>query len=183
MTTFIVTPTNVNYIQSLFRDPYTGRWTIPILTYNLDYTTPYYKEADPLNDDPAYRNRVIDNIYMRLTEKWLYKDPMFRGLAKYFVVNVENNKGTITLITDPNRTTDTSKLSDQDVMYIFKYIDKYLITRKFVKKVLKEYINKTRMKWYDIFNNIDDVKSVLRKHIKKLILSTIYELQETKNKK
>jgi len=180
MTTFIVTPTNVDYIQSLFRDPHTGKWTIPILTYNLDYVNPYYKESDPLNDDPSYRNRVVDNIYMRLTEKWLYKDPLFRELGKYFIVNVENGKGNITLINSLDKKTDTSKLTNQDMLYIFKYINKYFISKKFVKKTLKDYINLTHMKWYDIFNNIDNVKSDLRKKLKKLIVSTIYELQSVK---
>ncbi len=37
MSEFIVTPTNVDLLESLFRNPLTGKWTIPFLTFNTGY--------------------------------------------------------------------------------------------------------------------------------------------------
>jgi len=84
MSDFIITPTNVEYLDYLFKNPITGKWTIPILTFNTGYINPYYNDTDPLNDDPKYQKRVIEHFYMRLVEKWLYKDTVFRNLIKYF---------------------------------------------------------------------------------------------------
>lgn len=177
MSTFIMTPTNVDYLESLFRDPVTGKWYIPVLTFDTRIVNPYYREADPLNDDPSYQARVVNHFYTRLTEKWLYKEPMFRSLLKYFQVEKSGNKGTVSLVANEDRLSDIKNFSEEDIMHIFKYIEKYFITERFVKKVLKEYISVTHAKWYDLFNNTDTLKDLFRHKLKKLIISTIYELQ------
>lgn len=177
MSSFIVTPTNVDYIESLFRDPLTGKWFIPFLTFNTGIGNPYYSEADPLNEDPKYQKRVSKHFLMKLTEKWLYKDPSFKSLLKYFKVEKKGDKGIVSLIDDPDKVSDTAKFSKEDRMYVYKYIEKYFITRRFIEKILRSFVNTTHIKWYDLFNNNDTIKDLFRHKLKKLIVSTIYELQ------
>ena len=181
MTEFLVTPTNVDLIESIFRNPITGRWTIPVLTFNTKYLNPYFGEIDPLNDDPSYQKSLIDHFYLRLTEKWLYKEPIYLGLLKYFDVNINGNEGTVSLISDPDRPIDLA-VNEKYSRHILKYIEKHFITRRFIEKVLIQYIKNTRIKWYDLFHNIDTLKNLFAHKLKKLIISTIYEAHMEKDK-
>jgi hypothetical protein len=175
MSSFVLTPTNVDYLESLFYDPITGQWFVPTLVYNTAYISPFFKESDPLNEDPRYQDKVIDHFWIKLTEKWLYKDPIFTSLLKYFHVTKEGETGKITL-NNVNEKTDIEKLTESDKMHILKYIEKFFITRRFVEKVLREYVNSTHIKWYDLFNNSSTIKDLLKHKLKNLIESTRYEL-------
>jgi len=62
--------------------------------------------------------------------------------------------------------------------YIFRYVEKVFITKKFIDKILRQYVNTTHIKWYDLFNNTDAIKDFFAYKLKKLIVSTIYELQD-----
>lgn len=180
MSDFIITPTNVDFLESIFRNPITGRWTIPILTFNTNYVNPYFGEIDTLNDDPRYQKNVVDNFYTRLTEKWLYKKPVFKSLLKYFRVDKNGSEGRVQLIADPDKISELNT-DEQYQKHVFKYIEKYFITRHFVDKVLRQYVRTTHIKWYDLFHNTDTVKDLFAHKLKKLIISTIYELQYRKN--
>lgn len=179
MSEFIITPTNVDFLESIFRNPITGRWTIPILTFNTKYVNPYFGEIDPLNDDPRYQKQVIDNFYTRLTEKWLYKEPIFRSLMKYFNVEKNGEEGQISLISDPDKISEI-KTDEKYRNYVFQYIEKYFITKRFIDRILRQYVNTTHIKWYDLFHNTDTLKDLFAHKLKKLIISTIYELQDLK---
>ncbi len=174
MSDFIITPTNIDYLESIFRDPITGKWTIPALTFNLLHTSPFYYDIDPLNEDPKYRRSVIDHFYIRLTEKWLYKEPVYKKLLKYFKVDKTGETGKVSLISDPDKPTDI-KTNEEYKKFIFKYIEKVFITRHLVSKILKEYVKTTRIKWYDLFHNTATLKDLFAHKLKKLIVSTIYE--------
>ena len=176
---FILTPPNLDYYGFLYRDPITGKWTVPILTFNTGFVDPL-RVADPLNEDPMYREKVIENIYVRLNEKWLYSHSSFRSLYKYFNLEKSGSKGTVSLIADPDKVSEKT-VSDADGKFIIQYIEKYFATKKFVSKVLKEYVNTTHVKWYDIFNNTSTLKDLFVHKLKKQIVNTIYELQ-TKSK-
>lgn len=183
MSEFIMTPTNIDFLEQIFRNPVTGKWAIPILTFNTNYFSPFSNDIDPLNDDLQYRQRVVDNFYLRLTEKWLYKDANFRKLLKYFKVEKNGEKGTVQLISDPEKVSDISGMSEVDRKYVLNYIEKYFITRHFVEKILKQFIKRTKAKWYDLFNNTDILKELFAHKLKKLIISTIYELQDREKRK
>ena len=143
MSDFIMTPTNIDYLETIFRDPITGRWSIPLLTFNLSNRNPFYFDIDPLNDDPNYRRNVVNHFYTRLTEKWLYKAPIFKKLLKYFKVEKNGETGKVSLIDDPDKTVDI-KINNEYKNYIFRYIEKVFITKKLVNKILKEYVKTTQ---------------------------------------
>uniref|UniRef100_A0A6C0LT96 Uncharacterized protein n=1 Tax=viral metagenome TaxID=1070528 RepID=A0A6C0LT96_9ZZZZ len=172
-----MTPTNVDDYAWLLRDPITGKWIMPTLTFNPRIVTPYF-EVDYLNEDPVYKARVIDHIHTRLTEKWLYADPIFRKLLKYFKIEKKNDKGEVSLITDLEKTSDINKFEKEDRRYIFKYIEKYFISEHFVNKILRAYVSSHHVKWYDLFNNSDRIKELFYKKLKNRITETIYKLKK-----
>ena len=179
MTEFIMTPTNIDLLDSVFRNPYTNKWVIPVLTFNTNYVNPYYGEIDPLNNDPKYQREVVNHFYTRLTEKWLYKEPVFRNLLKFFRIETKNNEGKVYLISDLDNVTKTND-NDKYRKYIYKYIEKYFIKKRFIDKILRRYVKLTHIKWYDLYNNTDALKKLFAHKLKKLISTTIYELQEKK---
>ena len=182
MSEFIITPTNLDLLESIFRNPNTGRWTIPILTFNTRYINPYYGEVDPLNQDSRYQKRVIEHFYMRLAEKWLYKDPVFKKLLKYFKVEEKGDEGKVSLIDDVDKASKKN-INEKYSKHIFKYIEKFFITKRFVDKVLRQYVRLSGIKWYDLLNNTDTIKDLFAHKLKKLIATTIYELEEKKKEK
>jgi hypothetical protein len=174
------TPTEYEYEinlidDTLLFDPVTGRYVVPL--YRFDFgMRPFMDDGGPLNRDPRYQKEVIRNIYHRLTEKWLYSDPMYKSLLKYFKVEKKGSDGVVTMITDPDNINKAPGKDTRD--HVFKYIEKYIITRRFVEKVLLEYITMTRLRWYDIYSNIDSVKDLLVNKLKKTIIRAIYQAQE-----
>ena len=178
MTTFINTPTNIDFLELIFRNHQTGLWTMPILKFNTDFGT--YTPVDPLNDDINYQKNVINNIYFKLTEKWLYKDPIFKSLLKYFKIEKNGDEGQVMLIDDPDNIVKGNE-NNEYRKYIFRYIEKYLITKRFVSKVLHQYVKTSHIKWYDLFINSDTLKELFAHKIKRLIIKTIYAMQDEKN--
>ncbi len=87
---------------------------------------------------------MIDHFYIRLKEKWLYHNPLFKSLLKYFKIEKKDNEGKVSLITRIDEKPD-DKLNDEYQKYIFKYIEKFFITRRFVEKALKQYVNTTML--------------------------------------
>lgn len=177
MSNFIITPTNVDYLESIFRDPITGQWTIPIFTYNTAILP--YQEFDYVNDDPKYQKRVINNLYIRLVEKWLYKDYEFKKLLKYFKVDNSGDELKVSLATDLDNLVKPN-IDKKDEKYIFRYIEKIFITKRFIAKILKRYVATTRIKWYDLYHNTSLLKELIAHKLKKLIESTIYSIQDKK---
>lgn len=179
MSEFIMTPTNIDYLDSIFRNPLTGRWSIPVLTFN---TNPLYNMTDPLNDDPKYQKRVIKHFYERLTEKWLYKYPIFKKLLKYFKVDKNGeDEVRVTLVPDM-ASVGKYPIDKADRKHVFRYIEKIFIKKKFIAKILKRYVNTTHIKWYDLFHNTDTIKDLFVHKLKKLIVKTIYDLEDRSTK-
>ncbi len=175
MSTFIMTPTNIDDYDWILRDPITGKWTIPTLTFNPLILNPYYYELDPLNSNPAYQKKTIDYFHTKLTEKWLYKEPIYRSLLKYFKISKKGEEGKVILVSDLDKISESNVPKD-DYKHVLKYIEKFFINRRFVEKVLREYVAVTHIKWYDLYNNTDTLKDLFRHKLKKLIIKTIYAL-------
>lgn len=177
MATFFITPTGLDEYDRLVRDPVTQLWILPTMKFNTRLYNPYLGEVDLINENYQYQNSVIDHFYIALTEKWLFKKIMFRKLLKYFKVDKKGDEGKISLITDIDKIKDP-EFDEVTSKYIFKYIEKYFISRKFVEKVLREYVNTTHIKWYDLFNNTDTLKELFAHKLKKKIINTIYEAKQ-----
>lgn len=173
MTTFLMTPTNIDDYDWILKNPILNKFTIPVIKYDLRVPNPFAIDIDPLNHDKRYQEQTIDYFYTKLTERWLYKDPIFKSLIKYFKITKNKNEGEITLVSDPSHISRTN-VSEEDYKHVLRYINKIFITKRFVEKVLREYVTITHIKWYDLYNNTDDIKDLFRHKLKKLIIKTIY---------
>ena len=182
MSSFVLTPTNIEDYNWIFVNPLTKKWTVPVLDFDPAIMNPYLYELDPLNNDIQYQSRTIDYFLQKLTEKWLYKKSFYTPLLKFFSVSKSGDKGTVTLISDPKKVSE-SKVTGDDYKYVLKYIEKFFLKRRFVEKTLRTYVKSSCIKWYDLYNNTEDVQDLFRHKLKKLIVKMIYNLDETKSKK
>jgi hypothetical protein len=175
---FLSTPTYVDNLKFIVRNPLTNRWELPVLVFN-PRVNPYYGEIDSINEDRNYQRKVIRHFYNVLKEKWLFKKPLFRSLLKYFVIEKKNNEGKVSLINNMSEI-KKNNVSDEDTKYIFKYIEKYILKKRFIKKILREYVATTHIKWYDLYTNSDTLQELFCHKLKKLIKSIIYDVSKKK---
>lgn len=177
---FNLTPSNLDDYDWVFRDPINGLWTVPIMEFNPQIMNPFYYEIDPLNYDKQYQDRMVNVFYTKLTEKWLYHGSKYKDLFKYFLIKKKDDKGTVTLVSDLDKLSNPSEMSESDGKYILKYIEKWFITKRFVEKTLREYVNTNRIKWYDLYANSSILKDLFRHKLKKIIIKTIHQLNKDK---
>lgn len=124
-----------NYWKSLFLldNFYNKRTTIP----NLNI---FDKGTTSVNEDPELQSRVTNAFYEKLNE-WLKKE---QSILRYFDVtdnNVTFVKSLTKLSPPDNLITATAK-----VTFIFDQI----LTKHAVKKVLKHYVAKNNVNWFDL---------------------------------
>lgn len=167
-------PTYQELLNPIFLDPKTGNWTVPVMKYSLlPNHGPLFVRTDPLNRDREYQNKIIVYFYLKLTEKWLYKDDRYKMLHKYFEVKTDNNNGQVRLVAY-DKINSSNKLTPAESKAVSRYIEQNFVSEKLVKKVLKEVINKYKLKWYDLTENNDAIKDIFFKRIKELIKIAIH---------
>ena len=164
-------------IESILRDPINGYWTIPVLTFNTNYGNPFYDDLTILNSDRKYKSKIIDYIYTCLTERWLYKDPVFEQLLAFFKVKKSGLEGKVCLITNPEKKPDLEKNLAYK-KFIYKYIETFFVTKLFVEKTLKSYVKNSDIKWYDLLDNKKILKGLFAYKIKNLIKDLITQIQK-----
>ncbi len=142
-------------------------------TYFLNTDQRYYD----LNYDPDTHKRAVDYIYTKTVEKWLYNRPEFESLLKYFTIRKSDNKYRVELIDDIEKA-KLGKLDSDERKAIFHFIENYYITKKFVYKCLKEYVEKYHMNWYDFYTNSGNLREFLRHELKRKIKKSIYEISK-----
>lgn len=170
--TLINSPTSISIIEKRFIDPITGIWTLP--TYQFTYEDPH-----PLNRDKDYVKSVIKHFKTRLIEKWLYNDPIFRKLLKFFRVkeNKDGKGGQVTLISDIDHPEKTST-NIQHKKVIFDYICEFFINKEFVKKTLNKYVKTSKVNWFDLFTDSANLKQMFYVTLRRLIENTILKAQQ-----
>lgn len=155
----------------------------PILTFN-SLVNPYYDEIDLLNEDRAYQRRVTDYFYTQLTEKWLFSSERYNELLKYFKVTVEKDKETVHV----EMVSKLSDISDSNIRlefrkHVLKYIEKYIVTEKFVKHHINRYVMNKGIKWYKLFKKKDELKKYFCKKIHEKIYRYISDIESKRYKK
>lgn len=129
------------------------------------YVPSYYSYDTDLNQDAITHTKLIDYFYLKAVDKWLHND--FDGLLDYF----EIKKGKVKLISDTDK-----KNKNIDKKYykgIFNFIEDFILKRKFIRKILTEYVSFQGVNWYDLYYHSKAIKDLmhfrLKKKIKKLI--------------
>lgn len=169
-----ITPkyTEVELISSPIRNIYTGIWEFPVFRFNPLIYNPFLGEIDILNEDIHYQEKTISYFYAALSERWLHRKDTFKKLLDFFRISKSGNEATVSLVSDPEKNKDR-KLTDAEIRHIFKYIENKFATRNFVEKTLREYVVKHKVKWYDLYNNKDNVKELFSRKLKKKIKNSI----------
>lgn len=168
----LLTPTDVNLLNNVFRDPVTGLIVFPTWSYNLNDS-----DSDYVNDDPKYQAKMIEHIRIRLKEKWLYNDPVFRKLLRYFDAKKVNDECKVQMITDVDKPNST-KLDSDVRRCVFRYIEKLFISKKFVEKTLRQYVLSRRVKWYDLLEMSDELKQRFADKLERQILTCLYNTDD-----
>jgi hypothetical protein len=179
MSSLILTPTSIDYLDYVVKDYVTGKLYFPTLTFNTMYNAPFYVERDPLNNDSSYHRDIIATFYLRLVDKWLYNDREFEKLCRFFSVDVNDKEGKVELNKKVDKETE---IDEKHKKYVLRYIEKYFISRKFVEKVIRQYVKKTNIKWYDLLSNSILVREYIAHKLKKLIIHTIEAINEREKK-
>ncbi len=124
-----------------------------------------YLGDDDLNSDKEIIQRIVHYYYNKAIDKWLYND--FDDLVEFFEVK----GGKVKLISNYHHKNYTLDKKYYDA--VLKFIENTLLTKKFVKKAIKEYVDLTMVNWYDMYYHSSALKELflhkLKRRIKKLI--------------
>jgi hypothetical protein len=137
---------------------------------------PGYVQYEDLNYNSELRHRMTDFYYRKAVDHWLHDG--FSDLLKYFRV-----KGDRVDIVDRPEDAKERELSDKERDAIIEFMQKYLLTKKFITKTLEKFIAKTVTNWYDLKQYKSYVKDMIRHELKKKIKDAIYEKRYDKSHK
>jgi hypothetical protein len=134
-----------------------------------------------MSNDPEARKRITKYFHTKTVDKWLYNYTEFEDLLKYFKVEKSKDGFKVDLV----RNLDDAKyrsLDDEQKKAVFRYIEKYFVTKIFIYKTLKHYVEKSKgaVKWYDLVNNSSSVRSMIRHRLRRLIKNTVHETMDKK---
>mgnify|MGYP005627979049 CR=1 FL=1 len=102
-----------------------------------------------VNSDKNLRKKMI-NKFMNYLEEWILEDKKYLKLLQHF--NVNGNKVNVSK-KKSKRTYNNSKKNK-----IIKFILDEIIDKKDMKNILKKYVKKNKVNWYDLIDNKDDLQ-------------------------
>jgi hypothetical protein len=128
-----------------------------------DYTVPATGTYQNLNTDRDVVEKIVNYIYFKFLDKWLYHD--LKHILKYLV---EVN-GKITIIRNKkdikSNKTNSSKLAERKT----DYIEKHVFSKKDMYKLLYKLVHEYNVNWYDLPQKTDLVQTVLQSKLKKIL--------------
>lgn len=164
----VSTPKLIQFVRGKVRDPASDRWIIPYQVY------PARTFALPRPVSKEQIKQAVFHIEYNLKEKWLYSNPKFRKLCKYFQVTKAGKDKKVALVNDLNQaSSDNVKQSDQK--YVLKYIEDVFINPNTVYQILARLVRNTNLEWYSVIVNhtiiVDEVYVFLERIIQDIILN------------
>lgn len=150
-----VTPAKTEIITPLF----------PVVTSLY----PVYEE-NVLGDSWLVQKEAVEQLHLKILDKWLYKPEMCHILKYFRVVN-----GKVELIKKKEEYKDNKICNDSndDVELKADYIEEHFFSRKDMRKILQRMVDELGYKWYQFTNResfvADCVEKFLRKKIKQAI--------------
>lgn len=129
----------------------------------------YYNINDPsnnvVNDDPNLRKQITEYFYNKIVKSWsLYH---YKNLLDLIVI--ENNKPT--LIKNLNNIDKNVNNNEEKNKYL---LSKYL-TKKILYELLKEFVVKQNLNWWDVKLNQYELRTFIHKKVKKMMEKNIYK--------
>lgn len=125
-----------------------------------------------LNTSKQVQKTISKYIYYKLVDEWLYTK-LFPLLA--FVKLVDSKPQLIKSISEYN----ISKLStqtDEEIEMRAEYLEKNIITKKLVFKILKKIIKRMCLNWYELDKHEKTIQNIFMEYFKDLIEESIKRL-------
>jgi hypothetical protein len=122
-----------------------------------------------LNTSKQVQKTITKYIYYKLVDEWLYSK-LFPLLA--FVKIVDSNPQLIKSMNEY----DINKLSsqtDDEIELRADYLEKNIITKKLVSKVLKRIIKRMCLNWYELDKHMKTIQEVFLEYFKDLLEEVI----------
>lgn len=122
-----------------------------------------------LNTNRDVQKTLSKYYYYKLVDEWLYKK-LFPLLA---FVEIVNGKSQLIKSMDKYSVEKIATASDEDIKIRVKYLEKNIITKKLVRKILKKMINRMCLNWYDLNKHEETIKKVFLEYFKDLLEEVI----------
>ncbi len=122
-----------------------------------------------LNTSKQVQKTISKFIYYKLIDEWLYTK-LFPILA--FVKIVDNVPQLIKSMKEYNVNSLASQ-SDREIEQRVGYLEKNIITKKLVFKVLKRVVKKMCLNWYELDKHIHTIQKVFLEYFKDLFEESI----------
>ena len=135
--------------------------TLPPLTISLDYSKPLISFYETIDDNLSVREKMVDYYFDLIRDKWLLDE--LNDILNYFIYR----DGKVNLIKNlseynPNNISkDNDKIAEEKVKYIEKHImDKYDLT-----KLLSKFTKETGSKWVNLPKNEFFLRIAVKDHL------------------
>lgn len=126
-----------------------------------------------LNKNPRVHKTVAKFFIYKILDRWIYKS--MRELLNFFRINADGVTliGSMAEYRDDEHTRDTEEITERKI----KYMEKYFLTTDIMKKVLKNFVAKSGLNWYDLHReeNIPLVKIGVKDKLTKILKETVNE--------
>lgn len=134
---------------------------LPPLTISLDYSKPLISFYETIDDNLSVREKMVNYYFDVIRDKWLLDE--LNDILNYFVYR-DGKVGLIKNLSEyhPNNIAkDSNKNAEEKVKYIEKHImDKYDLT-----KLLSNFTKETGSKWVNLPKNEFFLRIAVKEHL------------------
>jgi hypothetical protein len=139
------------------------------LNFINDEIAKKYKFNQNLNTSKQVQKTITKYIYYKLIDEWLY-GKLFPILA--FVKIVNNNAELIKSMSEYN-INNLATQSDEEIEARVDYLEKNIITKKLVSKILKKIVKKMCLNWYELNKHSKTIQEVFLEYFSDLFEKAI----------
>lgn len=139
------------------------------ITINLDYSKPLISFYETIDDNLSVRESMVNYYFDLIRDKWLLDE--INDILNYFTYK-DGKVNLINKLSDysPNNIAkDTDKIAEEKV----KYIEKHIMTKYDLTKLMSKFTKETGSKWVNLPKNEFFFRMAVKEHllhkIKKMI--------------
>lgn len=125
-----------------------------------------------LNASKKVQKTIGKYIYYKLIDEWIY-EKLFPILA---FVKITNGVPQLIKSMDEYNVNKLASQTDEEIELRAEYLEKKIITKKLVSKVLKKMINRMCLNWYELDKHEKTIQNVFFEYLKDLLEESIRRL-------
>ena len=122
-------------------------------------------DYDTVDDDIELRSKMTKYFYEKFFNNWLLNE--YSKLLKFYIVK----KDKVSKVTS-KKEYENNTLNDEQKRTAIDYIINNVYDKYDLKLSLKDFVRKSRTKWFELKDNKEDVKQIIYRHLKKKIKAT-----------